>query len=57
MGYIVKNVSPEGTERYTYTENCSKNRAGGFNQLSVPNKVVHQYRNEEAGERCHVAIL
>ena len=22
-----------------------KNRAGGFNQLSVPNKVVHQYED------------
>ena len=39
------------------TENCSKNRAGGFNQLSVPNKVVHQYEDVDAGERCHVRVL
>ena len=31
--------------------------AGGFNQLSVPNKVVHQYSNPAAGNRCHVQIL
>ena len=42
LSQISRNVSPEGEVRYTYTENCSKNRAGGFNQLSVPNKVVHQ---------------
>ena len=53
----VLSISPEGKVRYTYTENYSKNRAGGFNQLSVPNKVVHQYQNFEAGERCHVNVL
>ena len=41
----------------THAENCSKNRAGGFNQLSVPNKAVHQYQDFEAGERCHVKVL
>ena len=57
ISQIVRNVSPEGKERYTYTERCLKNRAGGFNQLSVPNKVVHQYSNPAAGNRCHVQIL
>ena len=54
---ISQNLSPEGKVRYTYTENCSNNRAGGFNQLSVPNKVVHQYQDMDAGERCHVHVL
>ena len=45
LSQISRNLSPEGKVRYTYTENCSKNRAGGFNQLSVPNKVVHQYQD------------
>ena len=57
LSQIVRNTSPEGKICYTYTENCSKNRAGGFNQLNVPNKVVHQYQNLQAGERCHVFIL
>ena len=57
VSQIVSNLSPEGKLRYTYTENCSKNRAGGFNQLNVPNKVVHSYEDLEAGERCHVYIL
>ena len=57
LSQISRDVSPEGKLRYTYTENCSKNRAGGFNQLSVPNKVVHQYEDVDAGERCHVCVL
>ena len=57
LAQISRNVSPEGKVRYTYTENCSKNRAGGFNQLSVPNKVVHQYQDVDAGEHCHVHVL
>ena len=57
LSQIKKNISPEGKIQYTYTENCSKNRAGGFNQLNVPNKVVHQYQDLGAGERCHVYIL
>ena len=57
LSQIKRNISPEGKICYTYTENCSKNRAGGFNQLNVPNKVVHQYQDTSAGERCHVYIL
>ena len=57
LSQLVRNVSPEGKLRYTYTENCSKNRAGGFNQLKVPNKVVHQYQDLGSGDRCHVYIL
>lgn len=57
VSQIISNLSTEGKLRYTYTENCSKNRAGDFNQLNVPNKVVHSYKDSEAGERCHVLIL
>ena len=52
-----RNFSPQGAVRYTYTENASKNRSGGFNQLNVENKVVHQYQDLTLGERCHVALL
>ena len=41
----------------TYTKHSSKNQAGGFSQLYVPSKVVQQYKDVDAGERCHVAIL
>ena len=57
LSQISQNISPEGKVRYTYTENCSKNHAGGFNQLSVPNKVAHQYQDLECGDRCHVYVL
>ena len=44
--------------RYTYKDNCSKNRAGSFNQLGVPwSKVVHQYQDCEAGEHFYINIL
>ncbi len=33
MSQIQKNLSPEGRVRYTYTENVSKSRSGGVNQL------------------------
>ena len=52
-----RNMSSDGKVRYTYTENSSKNRARVFNQISLPNKVVHQYHSKEAGERCHVVLL
>ena len=53
----MKNVSVDGKIRYTYTEHSSKNRAGGFRQLYVPPKVVQQYKDVDAGEICHVAVL
>ena len=53
----LKSISPDGRVRYTYTENTSKNRSGGFNQLDVPHKVVHQYEDPRAGPRCHVFLL
>ena len=36
---LQRNISPDGKVRYTYTENSSKNRSGGFNQLDVPQKL------------------
>ena len=54
---LKRNSSPDGRVRYTYTENTSKNRSGGFNQLDVPHKVVHQYEDPRAGPRCHVFLL
>ena len=42
---------------YTYTENASKNRAGGLAQLRVENKCVQVLRNEDAGAHCHCHLL
>ena len=47
----VSPISPEG-KQYTYTENCSKNWAGGFNLLSVLNKVVHQQQEAVEAVSC-----
>ena len=53
LSQLQKNVSPTGAVRYTYTENAPKNRSGGFNQLNVENKIVHQYQDfTEAGRHC-----
>ena len=40
-----------------YTENSSKNRAGGISQLRVTNKVVSVYAIPDMGVRCHVFVL
>ena len=45
------------TECVEYTENGSKNRAGGRKQLNLENKLVPQYAQPEMGERCHVSLL
>ena len=42
---------------YTYTENSSKNRAGGLAQLKLENKTVHITEVPEAGEHCHRSLL
>ena len=57
LSQIKKNTSPEGRERYTYTEHVSKNCRGGIGQLELSHKVVHQFRDDRLGERCHVFIL
>ena len=57
LSQVKKNTSPEGRERYTYSEHVSKNRRGGVGQLDLSHKVVHQFRDDSLGERCHVFIL
>ena len=54
-----KTVKINGTIKvcYEYTEYGSKNRSGGLKQLKMENKVVVQYEDRNAGERCHVDIL
>ena len=42
---------------YIYTENATKNRAGGLAQLYIKNKTVEIHRNPEAGDRCHCSLL
>ncbi len=44
-------------DRYIYTENISKNRAGGLAQLRLEHKQVPVYASSSAGERCHVRLL
>ncbi len=44
-------------DRYIYTENTSKNRAGGLAQLRLEHKQVPVYASSSDGERCHVRLL
>ena len=50
-------VRKEDPLQYVYTENGSKNRSGGLNQLRPENKTVPVLACTEAGVRCHVCIL
>ena len=43
--------------RYVYTENVSKNRAGGLAHMRVKNKSVVITAVPESPERCHVMLL
>jgi len=54
---LTRSFNADGSLHFTYTENSSKNRCGGFNQLNVKNKVVHQYQDLRAGDRCHTYLL
>ena len=40
---LTRDFISDGLLRFTYTENRSKNRCGGFNQLDIENKVVEQF--------------
>ena len=42
---------------YVYTENHSKNRAGGLTQMRIKNKTVPIVAVPESGDRCYVAVL
>ena len=44
-------------ERYVYNEHGSKNRNGGFYQLSVQNKNVEIHKNWLSDKRCLVSLL
>ena len=44
-------------EGYIYTENASKNRAGGLSQLRLENKMVPVMAHPEAGRYCHCELL
>ena len=48
--------SPCGSH-YTYTENGSKNRSGGINQINVANKVVNIVAIPENRPHCAVYLL
>ena len=37
---LTRDFTNDGLLRFTYTENHSKNRCRGFNQLDIENKVV-----------------
>ena len=54
---LTRDFSSDGLLRFTYTENRSKNRCGGFNQLDIENKVVKQFQDLRAGDRCHTYLL
>lgn len=56
LSQIKKNTS-EGRVCYSHTENSSKNRGAGVRQLDASHKVVHQFKQDNMGERCHVLIL
>ena len=44
-------------EGYIYTENASKNRAGGLSQLRLENKIVPVMAHPEVGRYCHCELL
>ena len=54
---LTRDFTSDGLLRFTYTENHSKNRCGGFNQLDIENKVVEQFQDLHAGDRCHTYLL
>ena len=54
---FTRDFTSDGLLRFTYIENCSKNRCGGFNQLDIKNKVVEQFQDLRAGDRCHTYLL
>ena len=44
-------------DRYVCSENASKNRPGGINQVRLDHKSLTIVANPEAGSRCHVFLL
>ena len=53
---LTRDFTSDGLLHFTYTENCSKNRCGGFNQLDIENKVVEQFQDLHAGDHCDLHL-
>ena len=47
----------QNPDRYIYTENSSKNKQGGLQQMRLDHKVVTVVSNPKLGEHCPVYIL
>ena len=54
---LTRDFTSDGLIRFTYTENHSNNRCGGFNKLDIENKVVEQFQDLHAGDRCHTFCI
>ena len=54
---ILQFVRYTNPERYVYNEHGSKNRNGGFNQLTVQNKNVEIHKNHSDKKQCLVSLL
>ena len=54
---LTRDFTSDGLLHFTYTEKCSKNRCGGFNQLDIENKVVEQFQDLRAGDHCHTYLF
>ena len=54
---LTRDFTSDGLLCFTYTENCSNNRCGGFSQLDTENKVVEQFQDLRAGDHCHTYLL
>ena len=54
---LTRDFTSDGLLCFTYTENHFKNRCRGFNQLDIENKVVEQFQDLRAGDRCHTCHL
>ena len=50
-------VRYEDPDRYIYTENGSKNRSGGLNQMDVENKSIPVLACDKLKDRCHFQII
>ena len=54
---LTRDFTIDGLLRFTYTENRSKNRCRGFNQLDIENKVIEQFQDLRAGDHCYTYLL
>ena len=54
---ILQFVRSYNPDKYTYTENGSKNRSGGLYERRVENKSVVIMASPDNGNRCHANLL